>query len=536
MFSFEVSTNRRIAQCACAIFWCLLSGGPIFGFAALKPVLVKEHVYEKLCDVSVNSTLSSYSMDPNAYGSLTVLLLSNYFNVAQEEEGVAKCTPQDLKLNMMFTVGAVLTNVSALVIGRLLDIYGPRFCGLIGAVFLYLASFIFIFAKHIEATEALSFFDPYLIGYAFMALGGPFAYISSFQLSNSFPKKSGTILALLTGAFDASSAVFLVYRIIYTKTNASFTLDKFFKVYLFVPIFITAVQIFVMPADSYKTPPETTLCVDDVPEEEARTNLVVSETDALLSPHTSNPNYSHRRDSIGDAIKQPYADEGEARLIEYSGGIFGILHGYSAQYQIKTPWFYLMCLFATIQMLRLNYFVATISTQYSFLFHSIAKAEKLTKFFDIALPLGGVISIPFVGMFLDNFSTVVVLSALLIVSILIGLFGLFGIFTIGIINVCFFVAYRPFFYTAVSDFCAKVFGFDTFGTVYGAIICFSGVFNFAQSALDKATHNSFNMNPTPINVILLITTVVIGLITLTYVEHQAKLYRQKKMNQLNGSA
>lgn len=528
MFSFEVSSKRRIAQCACAIFWCLLSGGPIFGFAALKPVLVREHVYEKVCDISVNSTGSSFAMNPDAYGSLTVKLLANYFEVAQEEEGVAKCTAQDLKLNMMFTVGAVLTNVSALAIGRLLDVYGPRFCGLVGAFFLYLASFIFIFAKYIEG----NLFDPYLFGYAFMALGGPFAYISSFQLSNSFPKKSGTILALLTGAFDASSAVFLFYRIIYNKSHASFTLDKFFKVYLFVPIFITVVQIFIMPADSYKTPPETTLCIDDEPQE----SLEVSETDALISPNTSNPNYTRRRDSIGDAIKQPYADEGEARLIEYSGGIFGILHGYSANYQLKTPWFYLMCLFATIQMLRLNYFVATISTQYSYLFHSISQAEKLTKFFDIALPLGGVLSIPFVGMFLDNFSTVVVLSALLLVSVFIGIFGLFGNFVIGIINVCFFVAYRPFFYTSISDFCAKVFGFDTFGTVYGAIICFSGIFNFAQGALDKATHTDFDMNPTPINVILLITTVVIGLVTLAYVQHQGTLYRQKKTRQLNSSA
>lgn len=531
MYSFDVPQGRRLAQVISAILWCLFSGGPIFGFAALKPILVAEHVYEKSCDISINSTISgisNYALDPSMFGSLTTTLFQDIAGVKSSSE--AKCTAQDLKLNMMFTVGAVLTNVSALAIGRLLDVYGPRFCGLIGAFFLYLACIVFIYAKDIEASPILSILDPYLLGYASMALGGPFAYISSFQLSNSFPHKSGTILALLTGAFDASSAVFLIYKILYTKSSGSFTISTFFKVYLLVPIFITIVQASIMPKDSYKTPPETTLCVGDVPESSSST-----EAEASNSEHSPLLSQSGRRDSIGDALKQPYADEGEEALVKHSGGIFGILHGYSAEYQIKTPWFYLMCAFATIQMLRLNYFVATITTQYTYLFESVALAESLTHFFDIALPLGGVISIPFVGLFLDHCSTTIVLAALLAVSLVIGVLGLLGSFIAGVINVSIFVAYRPFFYTAVSDFCAKVFGFDTFGTVYGAIICTSGVFNFLQSVLDRLTHTTFNMNPIPINVTLVGLTFIIGGATLYYVHHQTGLYNQRKQRQMISS-
>lgn len=532
MLASEVSKNRRIIQCLCAIFWCLLSGGPIFGFAALKPVLIKEHIYEKACDISINSTdsLLSYGLNPDHFTPIT----SQLFNMmsTNEESPIAKCTAQDLKLNMMFTVGAVMTNVSALVIGRVLDIYGPRVCGMIGAIFLYLACFIFMFNK---ALSKVPMFDPYLIGYASMALGGPFAYISSFQLSNSFPQYSGSILAILTGAFDSSSAVFLFYRIFYNKSGGSFKLDKFFGIYLAVPVFITLAQVLVMPGDSYKTSGDTTLCVDDgANRQEQDEESAVEETDSLLNTqhsHHSDYNTSGRRDSIGDALKQPYATEGEVTLVEHSGGVFGILHGYSAQYQLKTPWFYLMCLFATIQMLRLNYFVATINTQYGYLFQSFAKADKLTRLFDIALPLGGVISIPFVGVFLDNCSTVLVLAVLLAVSLIIGVLGLLANYIAAVVNVLMFVGYRPFFYTAVSDFCAKVFGFDTFGTVYGSIICISGIINFGQSLLDQATHNNFNMNPTPINIMLVIATVIIGLLTVGYTQHQAKLYRSRKLNQ-----
>lgn len=545
MYSFEATKNRRLAQCACAIFWCLLSGGPVFGFAALKPILIKEHIYENVCDISINSTtssnLSAFTLDPNMFGTLTNQFLSNYVSASENDgDSAAKCIGQDLKLNMMFTVAAALTNVSALLIGRVLDIYGPKVCGLIGALFLYLACFTFIYAKQID-----HLIDPYVIGYALMALGGPFAYISSFQLSNSFPKKSGSILALITGAFDASSAVFLVYRIVYNKSMGAFTLDKLFKCYLFVPLFITIAQFAVMPSDSYKTSPETKFCVEQhvpeganegdvlVIENEGPSSSSANETDALLGNHANETSYTRRRDSIGDALKQPYAEEGEANLVKYSGGIFGILHGYSARYQLETPWFYLMCMFATIQMLRLNYFVATIGSQYSYLFHSVAKSEQLTKLFDILLPLGGIISIPFVGLLLDNFSTVFVLSTLLGVSVIIGVLGLFGSFALGVINICFFVAYRPLFYTAVSDYCAKVFGFDTFGTVYGAMICISGVFNFTQSILDKSTHTKFNMNPTPINATLLLITILIGSGTLIYVKRQGKIYKEKKQSQLN---
>ena len=67
--------------------------------------------------------------------------------------------------------------------------------------------------------------------------------------------------------------------------------------------------------------------------------------------------------------------------------------------------------------------------------------------------------------------------------------------------------YRPFYYTAVSDYATKVFGFETFGTVYGLMICISGICNMGQGLLDKWTHTTFKMNPTPINSILLLVTI-----------------------------
>lgn len=552
MYFFETSERKRYVQVACAVLWCLFGAGPIFGFAALKPTLIDQGIYEDVCVVSNQTDVSSASSASSAAPGRLVQLLSSLAPVSADElhtEGfISKCTEQDLKLNMMFTVGAALTNVSALVIGRTLDTYGPRVCGLVGAGFLLLASALFIYSK---AILARGLFDPFLVGYSCMALGGPFAYISSFQLSNAFPEKSGLVLALLTGAFDTSSAVFLIYKKLYLGHPAFFRLETFYKLYLVVPLFIIVVQFLVMPQESYLTPPpelipnptdeQRALSIAAAQEEYIHTGMEGEldngtgsgsndfADDAAASTPLIPPTNTRRRSSLGDAYKSVYIEEevedAAKSKTELCYSIFGILHGHPVSFQFSSWWFRLICLFSTIQMLRLNYFVATVNSQYAFLLGSHDAANALNRIFDVALPLGGVLSIPFVGMFLDTFPTSIVLAALLGVSLLIGVLGVIrNSFAAGVVNVLIFVAYRPFFYTSISDYCAKVFGFQTFGTVYGSIMTVAGFVNFLQSILDKLTHTTFNMNPIPLNLLLLAITVVIGTATVAYVAVQSHKY------------
>ena len=115
----------------------------------------------------------------------------------------------------MFTTAAVATNVFALPVGTILDKYGPRVSAVIGSILFAAGCALFALAWRLP-------FDGYILGYTLIALGGPFIFISSFQLSNTFPNHSGFILSLLTGAFDSSSAVFLLYRMIYEQSGGSF--------------------------------------------------------------------------------------------------------------------------------------------------------------------------------------------------------------------------------------------------------------------------------------------------------------------------
>lgn len=47
--AFEVSQTKRVVQVAVAVIYCLLAAGTVFGFAAIKPVLIREAVYRDQC-------------------------------------------------------------------------------------------------------------------------------------------------------------------------------------------------------------------------------------------------------------------------------------------------------------------------------------------------------------------------------------------------------------------------------------------------------------------------------------------------------
>jgi MFS family permease len=467
----EVPKGKRILQVCLAVVYCLFAAGVVFGYAAIKPVLIDEGVFDNLCTEK------------------------------ELEDGTSPCYKQELRLNLMFTIAAVSTNVAALPIGTILDRYGPRACGIIGSILLTMGALLFSFASKITSGA-----DLYTPGYFFLALGGPFVFISSFQLSNTFPQHSGLILALLTGAFDSSSALFLLFRLLYQGTNARLNTHTLFLIYLIVPIFILLVQIFIMPSASYKTVGEIVKAAEieinaptpDNASDSAiraareRRESVVSEITALLDKSTN--------------TKRAAREEKK----NTHSGVWGALHGYTALEQIKTPWFWLITLFTVVQMTRINYFVATIRPQERYLLGSDEAAKTVNDFFDVALPLGGVLSIPFIGSLLDRTSTPFALGFLVVTATIIGVLGCLPYMWASIANVCLFVVYRPFYYTTVSDYAAKVFGFQTFGKVYGLIICLAGLFNFLQSPLDAATHVVFHLDPVPVNAILTGLALLVG--------------------------
>lgn len=359
----------------------------------------------------------------------------------------------------------------------ILDTYGPRVCGIIGSCLLVIGSLLFVFAQCMHAPLA---FDPYIAGYLFLALGGPFVYISSFHLSNTFPAHSGMILSMLTAAFAASSAVFLIFRLTNEYTDGFFSTLHFFLIYLTVPLFILAAQVTVIPATSYKTVGE-----------------LVLQAESHIAAHDANESaYQriHHQEIVNIRRQTPVLDrlhshsQSQTTRQQNTDNIYGTLHGLSSIHQILTPWFILYALFTTLQTLRMNYFIASISQQYEFLLHSASLARHLRQTLNIALPLGGTITAPFTNTIPNTFSTTSILTILISTTTTLGILGCIPhSLVVGYANIALFGITRPFIYSALSDYATRVFGFRNFGKVYGLVIVLSGMGGFAQVALDVVT-------------------------------------------------
>lgn len=209
---------------ATGVVACCLSAGIVFGFAALKPVLIAEGVYGDLCDHNAGN--HTYSPG-NSYG--------------------IPCDEQDLRLNLFFTVASVTANVSSLLAGSALDNYGRRACWIVACVSLMLGSLL------MGASFAILKLDGYLVANVLLSFGGTFIFVPSFQLASAFPKYSGTIVAMITGAFDAIAAVFLIYRLIHEATDGRFSIKNLFLGYAIVPVFFIIAEFAYMPPQSYHT-------------------------------------------------------------------------------------------------------------------------------------------------------------------------------------------------------------------------------------------------------------------------------------------
>ncbi|KAF3398219.1 Protein FMP42 [Penicillium rolfsii] len=486
--AYKVSAAKRLTQVIFTILACWVASGIVFGYAALKPVLVAEGVYHNQCTRD------------------------------ELQEGVELCVQQDLSLNLCFTIASITANVSALPVGTILDHYGSRICGLIGSVFLAIGSlfmsFSFLWPR----------FQGFVAGNFFLAFGGTFIFVPSFQIANAFPKHAGTIVALVTGAFDASAAVFLIYRLVYEASDRAFTPDKFFLGYLAVPLLIIIALLSFMPKRDYFS----TIRLEDRLEEAEDATRDVHDSDNEIDSdrelqRVRGQRAEHRQkiieninDVLGDENERQHRAEREEDRQQVSQ-VWGVLHGLPAHRQMATPWFILITLMTIIQMVRMNYFIATIRSQYEYMLGSVEDAESINEFFDVALPVGGILFTPVIGGLLDRLSVPATLSLIVAFTTIIGILNSIAAMWAGYMTIVLFVLLRPLYYSAMSDYATKVFGFATFGRVYGTIICLSGLVNFFQYWLDSLTHGLFNGNPVPINVALVIAGFVVGVVLVGYV-------------------
>nr|RBQ96039.1 hypothetical protein FVER53263_08606 [Fusarium verticillioides] len=495
--AYKVSNLKRYVQVATGIIACWFAAGIVFGFAALKPILIKEGIYSDLCPVV------DYRIP---------------------------CAEQDMRLNLLFISASISANVSSLLAGSVLDRFGRRVCWLVSSVLLAIGSLMM----------AISFSHPgfhgYLIGNILLAFGGTFIFVSSYQLANAFPKYSGLIVALVTGAFDASAAVFLFYRMAYDASDGSFSLDRFFYGYISVPVAIIMAEFLWMPAHSYHTLPQLEQKIEHAQDRTRDVHQSDEEIDNINELSRVRSARAGQRKAKLEKIEQLAGDSQERgeRVREEedrqeASGVWGVLHGMPAHKQMMTPWFVLILVLTILQMIRMNYFIAGVRSQYRYMLGSDKAAERINEFFDAALPIGGVAATPFIGILLNNLSVPATFSVLTVFIIVIGVLNCIPNIIAGYFTVVAFVFFRPLYYSAVSDYATKVFGFATFGRIYGTVTCVSGITQLIQSGLDALTHGPLHDDPTPVNATLGAAGALVGLILTIFITVKGRVFVEKRV-------
>ncbi|XP_035983016.1 solute carrier family 43 member 3 [Fundulus heteroclitus] len=171
---------RRCLTFATGLVECLCFAGAVFGWASLVFVLKEDRYYSSLC---VNAT--------GLNGTQTL-----------------DCSAQDERFSLIFTIASFLNNFLTLPNGFLFDRFGTTVTRLYGIFFYTMGTLMVAFSS--PALAYLLF--PAL---SFVAIGGILFLMTNMQIGNLFGSRRSTIITLYNGAFDSSSALFLVIKLLH---------------------------------------------------------------------------------------------------------------------------------------------------------------------------------------------------------------------------------------------------------------------------------------------------------------------------------
>nr|XP_056706809.1 equilibrative nucleobase transporter 1 [Euleptes europaea] len=175
---------KRLATLFSGLAECMCFAGVIFGWASLVFVLKDLHYFKDLCVPIANQTANSTL-----------------------NEG---CRAQDEQFSLVFTIGSFMNNFMTFPTGYIFDRFGTTIARLIAISFYTTGTLLIAFSS--EATAMILF--PAL---SFLSVGGILLILTNMQVGNLFGKHRSTIITLYNGAFDSSSAVFLIIKLLYEQ-------------------------------------------------------------------------------------------------------------------------------------------------------------------------------------------------------------------------------------------------------------------------------------------------------------------------------
>merc|ERR1719265_3141995 len=144
------------------------------------------------------------------------------------------CNEEELSFGLVFATGSWANQGGRLLVGIVLDRFGPRWISTGCAFMCSIGALVFAL---MSTTTGLA------IGYFFIGIGGSGMQMSLQSVSTLFPKRKGLVMAMLSGAFIAATGVFVIFENVHRLADLS--LRTLMLIYASV-LLLTAVASFIV--------------------------------------------------------------------------------------------------------------------------------------------------------------------------------------------------------------------------------------------------------------------------------------------------
>lgn len=387
------------------------------------------------------------------------------------------CGAQVSKFNLIYVIATTGFSWAVLPLGVVLDRFGPKVSSMIGSGFMVAGCLLFAFS------EAPSF-DAFIPAYLLIGVGGPPIVFSFMHLSNLFPSNKGTIITMLNVALDASAMVFVLFDGIHTAAPETITYKWLFVGYTVLPALSMLAAIFVWPMRAFPEP-EPEFSLDD-PQDFEEAEMEIEDVTPL------------------SVIDEAPAEE----------RTFG--------QQVGSLIYWICAIFTAINLFRVNYYIGTINDQLLG-FPNVTRdyADFLTRMFALILPIGGVLSVPVIGLFLDKMGLAFSIWALCITGLLYAGLALCTFWPVEVQYITFVAVafFRALLFSVMATYVAVQFSFVHFGKLWGIVFLLGGIVNLAEYFLVDIVQTSFNGSFFWINVAMGVASVIVFIFPFYLLKH-----------------
>jgi MFS family permease len=171
---------------------------------------------------------------------------------------------------MIFVVASFCNFLGPLLLGIVLDTYGPRACSVLSIGLIMIGSAMFA----VSEPNTMPLFVP---GMCLIAFGGPGTQNAIIHLSNLYPGWKATATAFITGSFQMSFVVFLIFDQLWMNWNLTYT--ELFAGYCVVCFINVVISLLLWPDEPF----QSSYGVEEDEEDEEEEEEEVSEGKELIT-------------------------------------------------------------------------------------------------------------------------------------------------------------------------------------------------------------------------------------------------------------